>query len=170
MEMALSFNEIQFDIIDRENRPWLRLYHIGSALGYEKPEVSVSQLYARHADEFTDTMTALVKFCQAKAANRKQGYFLCVAATCLPCLPAPQLPKPFASGFWMCWTGWRKRRVDSPPPILTSPPISNAHSAHWSRQRWTHCRKTTRDFTRKSGAGSTTISALPDMPSCRNRT
>ena len=34
---------------------------IGRALGYDKPDVSIPQLYTRHADEITDKMTAVVK-------------------------------------------------------------------------------------------------------------
>lgn len=61
MSTALTFQDTTFDVVDHNNQPWLRLYQIGSALGYDKPEVSVSQLYSRHADEFTSAMTAVVK-------------------------------------------------------------------------------------------------------------
>lgn len=61
MEMALTFNDVQFDVVDHDGQPWLRGYQIGRALGYEKPEVSIPQNYCRHADEFNDSMTALIK-------------------------------------------------------------------------------------------------------------
>lgn len=68
MEMALTFNEVQFDIINRNGEPWITLAQIASALGYSKgvsqndtPFNAIRKLYTRHADEFTDTMTALVK-------------------------------------------------------------------------------------------------------------
>ncbi len=59
--IALSFNNTQFDIIDRNNQPWLRSFQIGSALGYKNPSSDMSKLFDRNADEFTDTMTALVE-------------------------------------------------------------------------------------------------------------
>lgn len=57
---ALTFHETQFDIVDRNGRPWLRLPQIGAALGYANP-YKVQQVYDRNSDEFTDAMTALVE-------------------------------------------------------------------------------------------------------------
>lgn len=61
MELALTFNAVEFTTFTRNGQPWIRGYQIGRALGYDKPEVSIPQLYTRHADEFTDEMTAVVK-------------------------------------------------------------------------------------------------------------
>ena len=58
--LALSFHDVQFDIIDHNGQPWLRLFQIGSALGYADPSMLV-RVYQRNADEFTDAMTALVE-------------------------------------------------------------------------------------------------------------
>ena len=58
--MELTFNDVQFDVIDRNNQPWVRGYQIGRALGYDRPDVSIPQIYTRHADEFNDAMTAVV--------------------------------------------------------------------------------------------------------------
>ena len=57
---ALTFQNTQFDVIDRNNQPWLRSPQIAVALGYNRAD-RVNELYARNADEFTDTMTALVE-------------------------------------------------------------------------------------------------------------
>lgn len=57
---ALVFNNVQFDIIDRNGVPWLRSPQIAEALGYRQ-ENRIADLYNRHADEFTPVMTALVK-------------------------------------------------------------------------------------------------------------
>lgn len=57
---ALTFHDTQFEIIDRNNQPWLRLLQIGGALGYSKADL-IGRIYQKHADEFTDSMTALVK-------------------------------------------------------------------------------------------------------------
>ena len=58
---ALIFKNTQFDVIDKNNQPWLRGLQIASALGYKNPASDISNLYDRNADEFTDTMTALVE-------------------------------------------------------------------------------------------------------------
>lgn len=47
--MELTFNDVQFDVIDRNNQPWVRGYQIGRALGYDRPDVSIPQIYTRHA-------------------------------------------------------------------------------------------------------------------------
>lgn len=59
--LALSFHEVQFDIIDRNGQPWLRGLQVASALGFKNPSSDITNLYDRNADEFTDAMTALVK-------------------------------------------------------------------------------------------------------------
>lgn len=58
--MDLTFNDVLFDVIDRNNQPWVRSPQIGEALGYTKGSISISKLYEAHADEFTDAMTAVV--------------------------------------------------------------------------------------------------------------
>lgn len=59
--MELTFNNVQFDVIDRNNQPWVRGYQIGTALGYgENADISIRKLYTRHADEFNDAMTAVI--------------------------------------------------------------------------------------------------------------
>lgn len=58
--MELTFNDVQFDVIDRNNQPWVRSPQIGEALGYTKGSISIAKLYESHADEFNDTMTAVV--------------------------------------------------------------------------------------------------------------
>lgn len=57
---ALVFQNTEFSIVARNNQPWLRLPQIGAALGYAQSH-KVQKVYDRHADEFTDSMTALVK-------------------------------------------------------------------------------------------------------------
>lgn len=57
---SLVFQNTKFNIIDRNGQPWLRVQQIAVALGYSRPDV-LQQLYAKHSDEFTDSMTAVVK-------------------------------------------------------------------------------------------------------------
>ena len=60
MSQALCFQSVEFEVIQQNQQPWVRGYQIGSALGYTAPDVQISKLYTRHADEFTPTMTAVV--------------------------------------------------------------------------------------------------------------
>lgn len=57
----LAFNNVQFHIIDRAGKPWVRGIQIGYALEYQNPAQAISKLYDSHADEFTDAMTAVIK-------------------------------------------------------------------------------------------------------------
>lgn len=51
------------DIIDHAGRRWLTAKHIGLALGYSEANAStgITNLYNRHADEFTDADTCTIK-------------------------------------------------------------------------------------------------------------
>ncbi|MCT7316770.1 BRO family protein [Ralstonia sp. CHL-2022] len=56
---VLTFEDVDFDVIDIHNTPWLRVFQIGSALGYRNPSSDMAKLYERNADEFTEKMTRL---------------------------------------------------------------------------------------------------------------
>lgn len=56
---ALVFNDIRFDVIDRDGQPWIQSGQLASALGY-KDEGSVRKIYARNSDEFTPAMSVTV--------------------------------------------------------------------------------------------------------------
>ncbi|QCX49846.1 Bro-N domain-containing protein [Ralstonia pseudosolanacearum] len=58
---VLVFEDIEFDVVDLHNVPWLRGPQIGDALGYEKKRVSIHRLYEAYADEFTEEMTQVVE-------------------------------------------------------------------------------------------------------------
>jgi len=58
---VLAFENIEFDVVDMHNVPWLRGPQIGDALGYEKGRVSLHKLYDANADEFTDEMTQIIE-------------------------------------------------------------------------------------------------------------
>lgn len=57
---ALAFQNTEFDIVDRNGQPWLRSPQIAEALGYSQAN-RVTDVYNRNADEFTTSMTAIVK-------------------------------------------------------------------------------------------------------------
>lgn len=60
-ETVLSFETTTFDVVTRNNQPWLRVHQIGEALGYQNPGRSLTNLFNANAAEFSDSMTALVK-------------------------------------------------------------------------------------------------------------
>lgn len=59
MSQALCFNDVQFDVINQNQEPWVRSPQIAEALGYGQAN-RINDLYTRHADEFTPAMTAVV--------------------------------------------------------------------------------------------------------------
>lgn len=58
---ALSFQQVTFTPVSRDNQVWIRVSQIGLALGYSNPEISVTRIYNRNADEFTPAMTQLIE-------------------------------------------------------------------------------------------------------------
>jgi len=56
----LVFENVEFDVVDIHNTPWLRLPQIEVALGYEK-RGAINTLYDRNADEFTEEMVRLAE-------------------------------------------------------------------------------------------------------------
>lgn len=58
---SLVFQNTTFDVTDRNGQPWLRLPQIEGALGYTNIGKGLYNIFARHADEFTASMTAVVK-------------------------------------------------------------------------------------------------------------
>lgn len=58
---ALKFHDQKFTLTHRNGQPWLRGPQIADALGYAHGRQRIQQLYEKHAAEFTDSMTALVK-------------------------------------------------------------------------------------------------------------
>ncbi|SFB19088.1 BRO family protein [Azotobacter beijerinckii] len=57
----LTFGNCHIEMITRDGELWARGTQIGDALGYGNPGKKIHELYTRHADEFTDSMTAVVK-------------------------------------------------------------------------------------------------------------
>ncbi len=57
---SLSFNNVAFSAIDRNGQPWLPSSQLATALGYKMPD-SISRLYRRNSDEFTESMTQLIE-------------------------------------------------------------------------------------------------------------
>lgn len=60
MEMALTFNEIAFTPVTRQNSLWIRAVELAHALGYKRDD-SVAKIYRANADEFTSDMAQVVE-------------------------------------------------------------------------------------------------------------
>lgn len=59
MSHALSFNGVTLAPVNHGNQLWIRAAELARALGYAS-EKSVSNLYARNADEFSNDMTVVI--------------------------------------------------------------------------------------------------------------
>lgn len=59
MKNQLAFHEIQFNVVNQNDQPWLTAVQIAQALGYSS-EKSISNLYRRNADEFSPCMTLVI--------------------------------------------------------------------------------------------------------------
>ena len=67
MNISLTFNDITFTPVSRQNSLWIRAVELARALGYSSEE-KVSRVYRRNADEFTSDMTQLIEI-SAEAQN-----------------------------------------------------------------------------------------------------
>jgi prophage antirepressor-like protein len=61
MQHALTFGAHEVKTITREGQLWMSSEEIGSALEYATPAISITRLYNRVADEFSPTMTKVIK-------------------------------------------------------------------------------------------------------------
>lgn len=71
MSQALTFNEISFTPVTHQGRLWIRAAELARALGFAR-EDKVTQIYQRHADEFTPDMTQLIENA-VEPQNKVQG-------------------------------------------------------------------------------------------------
>ena len=69
---SLVFQETTFDVIDRNGQPWLKAADIARALGYAR-EDSVSRIYERNADEFSEAMSQTVNLTVSGKINGLQN-------------------------------------------------------------------------------------------------
>ena len=60
MTTSLCFNDFTFSPVTRDNQPWFKSSEIARALGYAR-EDTLSRLYDRNADEFTENMTQVIE-------------------------------------------------------------------------------------------------------------
>ena len=56
---TLTFNDVNFNPVERNGQIWLTSGEIAKALGYKNTK-SISNLYSANADEFTPAMTEVI--------------------------------------------------------------------------------------------------------------
>lgn len=57
--LALMFNDVQFEVVDQNGQPWIKASELADALGYADSK-SINRIYSRNHDEFTVSMTTVV--------------------------------------------------------------------------------------------------------------
>jgi prophage antirepressor-like protein len=62
---TLLFQETTFNPVKRDSQTWLRMSEIEQALGYAMKGRALAQIYTSHADEFTATMTRVMRLATA---------------------------------------------------------------------------------------------------------
>ncbi|WP_434340205.1 BRO-N domain-containing protein [Motilimonas cestriensis] len=60
MSILLSFNNTQFNVVERDHKTWLTAPEIAIALGYKNSN-AISRIFARNKDEFARSMSEEVK-------------------------------------------------------------------------------------------------------------
>lgn len=60
MTTQLSFHDVKFNLVNHNNQIWFTASELSSALQYSNIR-AVSGIYNRHKDEFTDSMTLVLK-------------------------------------------------------------------------------------------------------------
>lgn len=62
---ALTFGAHEVKTITREGQLWMSAAEVGRALEYASPDAAIAKVFRAHADEFTATMTRLIKVATA---------------------------------------------------------------------------------------------------------
>lgn len=62
---ALTFNAHEVKTITRDGQVWMSSAELGTALEYAIPDQAVTKIYNRNAEEFTATMTKIIKVATA---------------------------------------------------------------------------------------------------------
>src|SRR5690606_13283233 len=57
----LTFNNIPLEIINDDSGLWIRGTQIAESLGYKQPVQRIAQLYTEYEDEFSPSMTKMMK-------------------------------------------------------------------------------------------------------------
>lgn len=72
----LTFGKCRIELITRDGELWARGNQIGLALGYKNPDLSIAKLYRSNADEFTESMTAVIDLPSAGGMQKTRIFSL----------------------------------------------------------------------------------------------
>lgn len=72
----MVFEGTEIEMITRDSEVWARGPQIGAALGYRDPAKKIRELYRRHSDEFTDTMTTVIDLPTAGGVQKVRVFSL----------------------------------------------------------------------------------------------
>jgi len=126
---ALQFQNTHFDVIDRNGVPWLRSAQIAEALGYSQAN-RITDIYNRHADEFTNDMTAVVKLQdlnpQSAEAGQMREVRIFSPRGCYALGMFSRTPVSATFRKWALDVLEGKISIGSVPPAPTSPTLSDA--------------------------------------------
>lgn len=76
MQHALTFGAHEVKTITREGQLWMSADEVGRLLEYASPEKAIRKLYNTHADEFTATMTRIIRVITAGGKQAVRFYSL----------------------------------------------------------------------------------------------
>ncbi len=133
--IALTFQNTQFDIIDRNNQPWLRLLQIGGALGYSRPDL-IGKVYQKYSDEFTESMTALVEL-DTEGGKQQVRVFSLRGCHLLGMLSRTKIAKEFRK--WVLDV--LDNKLFGNTEQLTSPYITEFEAYQFNKSVKAHCKK-----------------------------
>lgn len=69
---TLTFNEVNFNPVERNGQIWLTASDLAVALGYKNKQ-SVSRIYNSNSDEFTDNMTQVIESTDSVLSSKTKG-------------------------------------------------------------------------------------------------
>lgn len=69
---TLTFNEVNFNPVERNGQIWLTSKEIAEALGY-KNSTSINKIYNANADEFSDNMTQVIETTVSVVSSKTKG-------------------------------------------------------------------------------------------------
>ncbi|MBY7903042.1 hypothetical protein KW507_10780 [Vibrio fluvialis] len=125
MTSALTFQNTHFDVIEQNNQIWLTAAQIGRALGYAR-EDSVSRIYDRNQDEFSNAMTETVKLTVSGNYQKTVRIFSLRGAHLIAMFARTSIAKQFRK--------WVLDILDQETKTQTIIPITNP--AHIPKANW----------------------------------
>ena len=75
MSTALAFQSTAFDVVDHNNQPWIQSCQLSQALGYSS-ERSITNLYARNEDEFSNDLSVVIELSTAGIPTKTRIFSL----------------------------------------------------------------------------------------------